>query len=161
MQKVISDLDSLGYRKVLIRTDGEGPITDLFAEVKKRWWGEIIKVESMVGDSNTNSEAEQAVQKIQDEMRTFKSSLDDAIKDRIDPSHPRLTGLVEHVASVDRRTSIGQDGRTPLHRTRGRHGRDVMAEFAECVHFMPLRGNVSDKRQAKSNFDARFMDGVF
>ena len=32
--KVISDLDSLGYRKVLIRTDGEGPITDLFAEVK-------------------------------------------------------------------------------------------------------------------------------
>ena len=96
-----------------------------------------------------------------DIQRVSKSCLDDSIGDRIDPSHPILTWLVEHVASVDRRTSVGQDGRTPMHRTRGRHGRDILAEFAECVHFMPLRGNIADKKQAKINFEARFMDGVF
>ena len=34
--QVVADLDSLGYRKILIRIDGEGAITDLFAEIKRR-----------------------------------------------------------------------------------------------------------------------------
>ena len=36
-----------------------------------------------------------------------------------------------------------------MQRTRGRRGRDVMTEFGQCVHFMPLRGNVGDKQRAK------------
>ena len=51
--------------------------------------------------------------------------------------------------------------RTPLERLRGRRGRDVMVEFAEAVLYMPLRGDVSDKRRAKMDLEPRFMDGIF
>ena len=61
--RVIADLDSLGYKRVLVRTDGEPAILDLWARVKERWSGEIVKVESATGDHDANGEAEQAVQK--------------------------------------------------------------------------------------------------
>ena len=117
--RVIADLDSLGYNKVLVRTDGEPAILDLWSAVKAKWTGEIVKVESAVGDHDSNGEAEQAVQKIEDEVRTWKSTLDDAIGDRIPPSHSMLAWIVEHVASIDRSAAIGEDGRTPLERTGG------------------------------------------
>ena len=88
-------------------------------------------MESCIGDSDSNGDAEQAVRKIEDELRTWKSCIDDAIKDRLPPTHDLLTWLVEHVASINRRTAVGQDGKTPIDRTRGRKGRDLMAEFAE------------------------------
>ena len=104
----------------------------------------------------SNGEAEQAVQKIEDETRTFKDSLEDAIGERVPESHDILTWMVEHVASIDRRTAVGQDGKTPLERTRGRKGRDVMAEFAESVLYLPLRGDIADRRKAKIDFEPRF-----
>ena len=64
-----------------MRTDGEAAILDLWRKVKETWWGEIIKVESCTGDSDSNGDAEQAVQKIEDELRTWKSCIDDAIKE--------------------------------------------------------------------------------
>ena len=123
--------------------------------------GEIAKVDSMVGDHDSNGEAEQAVQKIEDEVRTFKDALNDAIKDRIPPSHDILAWMVDHVASIYRRVVVGVDGKTPMERIRGRKGRDIMAEFGEYVHYMPLRGDVDDKRQAKADMAPRFIYGVF
>ena len=36
-----------------------------------------------------------------------------------------------------------------------------MVEFAEAVLYMPLRGDVADKRKAKIEMEPRFMDGIF
>ena len=36
-----------------------------------------------------------------------------------------------------------------------------MAEIAEYVLYMPLRGDVADKRKARINMEPRFMDGIF
>ena len=36
-----------------------------------------------------------------------------------------------------------------------------MAEFGECILYMPLRGNVADQRRAKINLEPRFLDGIF
>ena len=36
-----------------------------------------------------------------------------------------------------------------------------MAEFGEYVHYMPLRGDVDDKRQAKADMAPRFIYGIF
>ena len=65
--KIVADLDALGYRRILVKTDGEPSIVN---KVKVSWWGEVVKMESMVGDHNSNGAAEQAVQKIEDELRT-------------------------------------------------------------------------------------------
>ena len=159
--RVVADLNVLGYKRILVRTDGEPAILDLWAKIQEQWSGEVVKVESMVGDHDSNGEAEQAVQKIEDEVRTFKDALDDAIKDRIPPSHDVLAWMVDHVASIYRRVAVGTDGKTPVERIRGRRGRDIMAEFGEYVHYMPLRGDVDDRRQAKADMAPRFIYGVF
>ena len=94
VKRIIADLESLGDKRILVRTDGEPAILDLWTRVKQEWAGEIVKVEAATGDHDANGEAEQAVQKIEDEVRTWKSALDDALGERVPPtsSHARLDG---------------------------------------------------------------------
>ena len=91
--RIIEDLNSLGYRRVLVRTDGEPAILNLWKKVKEQWWGEVVKVESATGDHNSNGDAEQAVQKVEDEVRTWLDATNDAIKDRIPPPLSRPNPL--------------------------------------------------------------------
>ena len=57
VKRVISDLESLGYKRILVRTDGEPAIVDLWARIKAKWTGEIVKVEAATGDHDSNGEA--------------------------------------------------------------------------------------------------------
>ena len=36
-----------------------------------------------------------------------------------------------------------------------------MAEFAESILYLPLRGNIADKKTSKINLEPRFLNGVF
>ena len=108
--RIVADLNTLGYKRVLVRTDGEPAILDLWAKVKDQWGGELVKVESMAGDHDTNGDAEQAVQKVEDEVRTWLDATNDSIKSRIPPTHDLLAWIVEHACSVDRRTAVGGMG---------------------------------------------------
>ena len=56
---------------------------------------------------------------------------------------------------------MGEDGKTPLERTRGRKGRDHMAEIGESVLYIPLRGDIGERGRAKVEMEARFKDGIF
>merc|ERR1712026_68042 len=77
--KIIDDLNSLGWRRILVRTDGEPAILDLWRKVKEQRWGEVVKVESDTGDHNSNGDAEKALQKVEDEVRTWLDATDDAL----------------------------------------------------------------------------------
>ena len=112
--RLVADLNTLGYKRVLVRTDGEPAILDLWAKVQQQWGGEIAKVESAAGDHDSNGDAEQAVQKVEDEVRTWLDATNDAIKSRIPPTHDILAWIVEHACSVDRRTAVGADGKTSV-----------------------------------------------
>ena len=94
-------------------------------------------------------------------MRTWLDATNDSIQDRIPPTHDLLTWLVEHVVSIHNRTAIGEDGRTSMERTRGRRGKDHMVEFGESILYIPLRGDLSDRRIAKVELEPRFLDGIF
>ena len=118
-------------------------------------------MESATGDHNSNGDAEQAVQKVEDEVRTWLDATSDAIGDRIPPRHDLLPWMIEHAMSVYRRTHVGSDGRTVVERIRGRRGRDLIAEFAESMLYLPLRGNIADKRNSKMSLDPRFLNGIF
>ena len=68
--RLVGDLDALGYKRILIRTDGDPAILDLWRKVKEVWSDDIVKVEAATGDHDANGDAEQAVQQVEDEMRT-------------------------------------------------------------------------------------------
>ena len=48
VNRLIGDLDTLGYKRVLVRTDCEASIIDLWSKVRERWHGEIIKMEGQL-----------------------------------------------------------------------------------------------------------------
>ena len=77
------------------------------------------------------------------------------------PHHDLLPWIIEHAMSIYRRTHVGSDGRTCIERIRGRSGRDVVAEFGESILYLPLRGNLDDKRASKINLEPRFLNGIF
>ena len=66
-----------------------------------RWRGEIVKVEAATGDHNANGDAEQAVQKVEDEVRTWKDALEDSIKQKVPPTHSIIAWIIEHAMSID------------------------------------------------------------
>ena len=86
------------------------------------------------------------VQKLEDEMRNWKGALEDRIQERIPATHPIMAWLAEHVASIDRRFAVGDDGKTPIERIRGRKGKGNLIEFGEAVHYKPLRAMTRTRR---------------
>ena len=36
-----------------------------------------------------------------------------------------------------------------------------MAEFGESILYMPLRGDLADRRRAKADLEPRYVDGIF
>ena len=46
-------LDSLGYKRVVLKVDQEGPIKKLRDAVKQGWAGEMLKEESPIYDSQS------------------------------------------------------------------------------------------------------------
>ena len=37
----------------------------------------------------------------------------------------------------------------------------MVAEFGESILYLPLRGNIDDKRASKINLEPRFLNGIF
>ena len=37
----------------------------------------------------------------------------------------------------------------------------MVAEFGEWIHYIPLRGQIDDKKVSKINLEPRFLNGVF
>ena len=71
------DLEELGYggSKVLLKCDQEKAIVEVQREVTRRRPDFTIPVNSSVGDSKGNGDAESEVKRIRGQLRTMKAAL--------------------------------------------------------------------------------------
>ena len=69
---VCQDLDRLGYKRVILRSDGEAAIVAFLNAVKKAWDGEATLEQSPAGESQSNGAAEKAVQLSKSMFRSTK-----------------------------------------------------------------------------------------
>ena len=60
----MTDLDFMGYRRVILKSDKEPSIVALCDAVNNGWHGEIVPEESPKGESKSNGEAERADQSV-------------------------------------------------------------------------------------------------
>ena len=65
-------------------------------------------------DSKSNGRAENAVKRLEGQVRTFKLALQEAIGYEIDVEHPIFEWLVEHSADILTKVTVGEDGKTPI-----------------------------------------------
>ena len=98
---VLKDLERLGDRKVILRSDQEKSLKALAQAVKNAWTGEIISIP--LGDCQGSGEMERAVQPLHEQARTLKESLNIAVGVTDVTEDPRSTGLawlIEHARTL-------------------------------------------------------------
>ena len=113
-----------GYSKVVYKSDQERTIRAMLEETFRRSsrQGELfnptlerfVPEASAVGESQSNGRAENAVQRLEDLVRTYKAALEDHIGDKVPSQHPLIRWMVEHAASVYNRHVVTEDGVTPM-----------------------------------------------
>ena len=131
-------LDSLGYKKIILKHDQEPAIRALSAAVRERWGGESVVEESPAYHPQANGAIERTVRSLKEQYECLRLALIDRLKVPIDSNHPVHTWLVEYASSILRRNRVGNDGKSALERLKGRRSRRHVPEFGEAIMFLPL-----------------------
>ena len=153
-----------GYKKIVYRSDQEASIRAIFEAAFKKAdrEGELFNPEldqmvpesSAVGESQSNGRAENAVQRLEDMLRTYKCALETNVGFRVPIGHPVISWMVKHAASVYNRHVCNDEGTTPYEYIHGQRSRGKLAEFGEQVFYY-----IPKKLRAKLNL--RFRLGTF
>ena len=110
---------------------------------------------SPVGDSKSNGFIERTIQSVEGQIRTLRSATESRMGRKLVPGSALFSWLITHAANLINLYEVGQDGRVPYQRLRGRKLQAELLEFGECVHFQPLDHSKLGKAEL------RWMDGVF
>ena len=134
-QQMVRDVAKCGYYgRVILKGDQEPALQDLFEDVARRRGTAPTVLEcSAVGESQANGFAERAVRSIEEIVRTLKLDLESRLAQRIPIEHPAVAWLIEHGADVLNKTQVGQDGRTPYERLKGKKYGGSFLEFGAQV----------------------------
>ena len=116
------EVDLAGLRRLVIKSDQEPALRDLLRVVKAER-PEAIELqpeESPVGESQSNGEIERAIHTIQCQVRTLKLGLESRCQCKIMEDHPIWPWAVMYSAMLINICLVGEDGRTPYERRKGR-----------------------------------------
>ena len=89
-------------------------------------------------DPSSNGSAECGVGVAKGMIRSARSALEERLGVNIPDNHPIHTWLCQYGGAMQRRYTVGDDGRTAFERVHGRRCAQHVAEFGERVWWMPL-----------------------
>jgi hypothetical protein len=184
LNKVVDDLDSLGYGRIIVKSDQEPAIKNLQAEVRQMRWeelqllmktvkdkrgvetdidlcsGETILENSPAGDSKANGFIERAIQELEGQVRTVKAATKKLIGAEIPRGHCLLAWLIEWCCTIINRCSKGEDGRTPMQKIRGRESHRELCEFGESILWKPLKTAANKRCKDEPKYEEGYWLGV-
>ena len=145
------DVRRFGYHgRLVLKSDGENAATELMRELARKRRSEATVVEqSKPYDSKSNGRAENTVKRLESQARTLKIATELAVGKRLSVVAPIFEWLVQHAADVLTKCSVGQDGRTPYERLKGKRYHGLMVPFASMVYLKvpgKLQGGVMSER---------------
>ena len=111
-RRLVADLDRLGLRRLVFKSDQEPAILALKQAVRESIpTVEFVMEESPVEAHQSNGTIEVTVREIQKQVRVMKSALEECMKCEVLSRHPILAFLVEHAGKLMSRYQVGRDGR--------------------------------------------------
>ena len=151
---LVEALNQSGYKKVILKSDQENPITALARRAKEEWQGEIILENSPKGESKSNGEIERAVQEVQGIARSLREDLVVYGKLKIEDNSPLLTWLIRHAGHTYTLFHKGEpaDGMTPYQRSKGKEWKIALPPFGEIVEYRIRTSNKLHPRWAEGIF---------
>ena len=138
-EKLALDIEDMGHKdEVTVKSDQEPALLDLVNAIAKSRRGITHKEKAKARDSQSNGTAERAVQSVEGMVRTMKLDLEEKLGVPIPCAHPIMSWMVEHAAETLNRYLVGEDGKTPYERLRGKKYRGEMYEFGRwMMHRFP------------------------
>ena len=118
LETMMADIEVLGHRQIVFKSDQETSITALQRELAARRL-EMRLENSPNYHSVANGRVENAVQRVIGFTRSLTDALEANIRQAIEPNMPVMTFMVNHAATIINRFSVDQDGRTPMEKARG------------------------------------------
>ena len=79
---IVEDLDTLGYRRVVFRSDNEPSILSLLRAVKVAWTGDAVQETSVEGDPQSKGDAESSVNVVKGRVRSIRLAVESAFECR-------------------------------------------------------------------------------
>ena len=116
----------------------------------------VVPVDPLVGESESNGHAEQAVQALKGILRTHVLALEERLGCRFPADRPVLSWMVEASADLITKHNRGPDGRTPYERLTGKPVREEGLELGESVLFRMPRSPGTNVL-----LEARWLEGVY
>ena len=153
--RLAADIRSLGYRKLIIKSDNEASIKALKEAARNELEAEVIMEEAAVGDHAGNGVAESSIRQVQGQFRAMKSALEEKYKSKINGEHQCIPWLMAHAAATINRGRRDESGMTASRRWKGRDFNRFIAEFGENVMYLKA-GSVG-----KEKFGCRWERGIY
>ena len=150
--QVKEDIESMGIRRMIFKTDQEPAIVALRERVIEALGRkvEVIDEESPVGDHQANGEIENAIKELEKQIRILKHSTERKQQLVIQDDHPMMAWLPDYAGFLLSRFQVSKDGKTAYERLKGKAFRRELVDFAERVSFMPIvHGGKLNKFESK------------
>ncbi len=139
----------LGYKRMIMRGDQEPGLVSLKNKVRVLGQFEVIEEAAPTGDSQSQGDAENAVELVQAMARSLKLALEARIGAEIPEEHPIIPWVIRHAAQVINRHRIGEDGLTRHRRLKGKNFDKEVAEIGESVWFLYLKSKGRNKMRSR------------
>jgi hypothetical protein len=131
-------LKTLGYKRVLLQSDGEPSIVALKVQAATAAGVEGVPRESPVGDHQGNGQIEQVCKEIKMHIRVGRSALEEKLGQPLGDTDPMLAWMPRHVGDLLNRYRKGRDGKTPEQRRSGKRWRKPAIAFGERLYYRPV-----------------------
>ena len=116
---------------------------------------QVILENSPVGESQANGRVENAIERVQGQIRAIRLDLEDCIKEKLDHDHPLWPWLIEYAGQTIHMFQVNRDdGLTASQRIRGKAAMSPQAKFGDKVLYKPMKTVKLDKSEAKWRYGA-------
>ena len=146
-------LEILGYREVVLKSDGERSLLKMKMEAAKQARGvsRAAPEESPQGDARANGQAEVAVKEVKWRIRAILLTLAKKFEGGVPQGHPLTYWAPSYAAQQINRFKVGEDGRTPDERRTGKKWVKPMPLFGEKILVKPAgKGRRGDLEKMKA-----------
>ena len=128
-------LKTLGYKRVLLQSDGEHSIVALKTQAATAAGVEGVPRESPRGEHQANGLIEQVCKEIKMHIRVGRSALEEKLGQPLGDTDPLLAWMPRHVGDLLNRYRKGRDGKTPEQRRSGKQWRKPAIAFGERLYY--------------------------
>ena len=160
VRRIGKDLEEMGYggTRIILKCDQENPIAAVQQEViKNRPDVATVPRHSPVEESQSNGRVENAIRRVQEQVRAFYDQLKARTGVSLGTDHPVFEWLVEWAATTLIRFVIRGNGKTFYEKNGGRTRDNLpMATFGERVCYLPLKTNKRNRSKLE-----RLREGIW